>query len=78
MKERMTPLKDVADRLGVSRRTIKTWIRREGYNMPARQGKGRYTILIPDWMEQRIVEKRTPRIPRISGRNSFARRAGSN
>jgi uncharacterized protein YjcR len=68
MKARMSPLTDVADRLGVSRRTIKTWIRQEGCNLE-RQGKGRYTILVPDWMEQRITEKRTPRIPRRAGSN---------
>jgi transposase len=63
VKARMSPLKDVADRLGVSKRTVKSWIRELGYNLPC-LGKGRYTVLIPDWMDQRIAEKRTPRIPR--------------
>jgi transposase len=64
MKARMSPLPDVADRLGVSRRTVKSWIRQEGYNLPGSETKGRHTILVPEWLEQRIVEKRTPRIPR--------------
>ena len=66
IKARTSPLLEVAERLGVSTRTIKKWIREAGYNLPERQGKGRYTILVPDWMERNIVEKRLPRVPRIS------------
>lgn len=65
MKARTSPVKEVAERHGVSTQTIKNWIRKAGYNLP-RLGKGRYTLLIPEWMEERIVEKRVPRIPRIS------------
>lgn len=71
MKEQTSELAVVAKRvLGENtRRTrskIKRWIREEGYNLPRRVSNGRYEILIADWMERRIVEKRLPRIPRIS------------
>lgn len=61
---RTSPLSVVAARHGVSRKTLKRWIAEAGYNLPPRQGKGRYTILIPEYMEERIVEKRVVRIPR--------------
>jgi predicted site-specific integrase-resolvase len=66
MKERMTPLREAAERCGVSRRTLKTWIRQEGYNLPERQGKGRYTILVPDSLIEKVIDKRSPRIARVS------------
>lgn len=67
MKERCSPLGEVAQRCGVSRRTIKVWIREMGYNLPPRQSKGRYTILIADWMVERLIEKRSPQIAKVRG-----------
>jgi hypothetical protein len=67
MKERSSPLAEAAERCGVSRRTLKDWIRKAGYNLPPRQSKGRYTILIPDWMVQKLIDDRSPRIARVSG-----------
>ena len=65
-KARTSPLPKVAERLGVSRQTLKKWIVEAGFALPKRQGKGRHTILIYDWMEERLLETRVPRIPRIS------------
>jgi predicted site-specific integrase-resolvase len=67
MKERSIPIKEAAERCGVSRRTLKSWIRQMGYNLPPRQGKGRYTILVYEWMVEKLQAERSPRIARISG-----------
>ena len=63
----MTPLAEAAQRLGVSRRTLKVWIMKEGYSLPPRQGKGRYTILVHEWMIDRLIDQRSPRVTRVSG-----------
>lgn len=55
---RSSPLPVVAARHGVSRETIKRWIRELGYNLPPRRTNGRYVILVPDWMEQQMMEQR--------------------
>ena len=57
------PLKDAAARCGVGRKTMKRWIRKLGYTMP-RLGRGRYVLLVPEWMVERLVEKHSPQIPR--------------
>jgi transposase-like protein len=67
MKERMSPIAQAAERCGVHPQTMKQWIRKLGYNLPPRQGKGRYTILVPDWMIEKVIAERSPRIPRVRG-----------
>lgn len=66
MTERTSPLKAVADRHGVTPATMKRWIRQAGFCLPKRLGKGRYTIQVPASVEERVIEKRVPRVPRQS------------
>ena len=67
MNERTTPLAEAAERCGVSRRTLKVWIREAGFNLPPRKSKGRYTILVYDWMIEKLQAERSPQIARVSG-----------
>jgi len=61
------PIAQAAAQCGVCTRTMKCWIRELGYNLPPRLGKGRYVILVPEWMVEKLIKQHSPRIPRISG-----------
>lgn len=62
--EKHLPLPKAAAMAGVGCATLKRWLREAGYNMPPRQSAGRYTILVPERMWQRVVEMRSPRLAR--------------
>lgn len=62
--DKLIPLPKAAASAGVSPKTLKGWLRKAGYNMPEPQGAGRYTILIPEKMLERVVEMHTPRLVR--------------
>lgn len=52
----------VAKQWGVSTQTVKIWLREEGFNRPKPLGKGRYTILVPLFLIERIAEKHSVRM----------------
>jgi hypothetical protein len=58
------PIKEAAARCCVHPATLKRWIRGLGYNMP-RLGRGRYTLLVPEWMVQKMIAQRSPRIASV-------------
>ncbi len=52
----------VAKQWQVKPERVKVWIRQEGFNLPRRMGRGRYTILIPIFLVERIAAKHSVRM----------------
>ena len=55
--ERWLPVSVVAERLGVARTTVHSWIQR-GHDIPARQFGGRWEI-DPTWVAEQAATRRT-------------------
>lgn len=65
MNWRSAPLYVVAERNGVTPKTMKRWLRAAGYKLPKRITNGRYHIQVPDWMERQVIESRSPQLARV-------------
>jgi len=62
--EKFVQLKRAAEMCGVQTRTLRGWIVAEGFQMPEMPAVGRRTILIPEKLLARVIEKRSPRLAR--------------